>query len=277
MKAMRFHEYGEAAVIREDDVAWPIPAADEVLVRVAATSFNPSEIELRSGLLREVLPLRLPATLGWDVSGTVVEVGPAASGLAVGDSVVGRVDSGAAAEFVTADAGVLVAAPRTVPLAQAAALPVAGLTAWQAVFEHAAITAGQRVLINGAGGGVGGFAVQLAKRAGARVVAAEDLSAPVDVVLHLAPIPSEPFLARVRPGGVLVSITHPAQPDPRSSVTAKHFVARNDPQQLAALVRLVDEGIVHLAISATRPMSDLAEVHRDAEAGRLRGKIILTP
>ena len=146
---MRIHRYGDASVIRDDDIPQPAPGPGEVLVRVAATSFNPSDVGLRRGLLRSVFALDLPHTLGGDVAGTVVELGGGVRTLAVGDAVIGRVD-GTAAEYVTADAGTLAAAPGTIPLAHAAAIPIAGLTAWQAVFEHANVAPGQRVLVNGA-------------------------------------------------------------------------------------------------------------------------------
>ncbi len=307
MKAMRIHQYGDASVIRHEDIPRPVPGLGGVLVHVAATSFNPSEIGLRSGLLRSVFQLDLPYTLGWDLAGTVVEVGGSVDTLAVGDRVIGRVDSGGtAAEYVTAAADSLVAAPTTIPLADAGAIPVAGLAAWQAVFEHANITAGQRVLINGAGGGVGGFAVQLAKHAGAQVIATasprsaaavgqlgadeiidytaspvgEALDTPVDTVLNLAVIDPQQaagLVPLVRPGGVVVSITTPVEPPPGVPVRAVRFVARNDTSQLAALVKLIDVGVIRVDVAVSRPLADLALVHRDAESGRIRGKIILIP
>ncbi|WP_212827179.1 NADP-dependent oxidoreductase [Polymorphospora rubra] len=307
MRAMRIHGYGDVSVIRQDIVPRPVPGHGEVLIRVAGTSFNPSEIGLRSGLLSSVFPLDLPYTLGWDVAGTVVAVGDGGSTFAVGDRVVGRVDSGgAAAEYVTAAADRLVRAPTAVPLSDAAAIPVAGLTAWQAVFEHARVTPGQWVLVNGAGGGVGGFAVQLARYAGARVVATasprsadavrrlgadrvvdytttpldDALPGPVDTVLNLVATSPErvaALLPLVRPGGVLVSITVAVEVPAGVPVTASQFVARNDPAQLAELVKLVDAGAVRVDVAASRPLADLAAVHRAAEAGLTRGKVVLVP
>ncbi|GIJ30016.1 NADPH:quinone reductase [Micromonospora qiuiae] len=305
MKAMQIHRYGDASVIRQEDIPRPAPGRGEVLIQVAATSFNPSDIGLRRGLLRAIFPLDLPYTLGGEVAGTVVEVGDAVHTLAVGDRVIGR-GGGAAAEYVTAAADTLVAAPTTIPLAHAAAIPIAGVTAWQAVFEQARITPGQRVLVNGAGGGVGGFAVQLAKHAGAHVVAtasprstdavrqfgadqiidytttpfADALDEPVDAVLNLVVVSARQaatLVQLVRPGGVVVSATVPVKAPTASPVTAAHFVARNDTSDLAALVRLVDAGVVRVDITASRPLTDLASVHRDAESGRTRGKIILVP
>jgi len=273
MRAMRFHEYGGPSVIVEDDLPIPAPGPGEVLVRVAGTGFNPSEVGLRRGLLRGVFALDLPYTMGAEVAGT-----------AGGERVVGRVDAGgAAAEYVVAPASVLVPAPKEVPLAWAAALPIAGLTAWQAIVEHAGVRAGHRVLINGAGGGVGGFAVQIARHLGAYVIAAASPRSaatvraqgahevvgygaavePVDVVIHLVPGPAE----GLPEAGRLISATVPA---------GQHFVTRNDPGQLAELVALVDAGVIRPDVT-TRPLADLAAVHRDAEARRLRGKTVLVP
>jgi NADPH:quinone reductase-like Zn-dependent oxidoreductase len=306
VRATRIHEYGDVSVIRHEDIPRPVPGSGEVLLHVAATSFNPSEIGLRSGLLRSIFPLDLPYTLGWDVAGTVVALGGSVHTLAEGEAVIGFLDGGAAAEYVSAAADILVAAPTAIPLAHAAGIPIAGLTAWQAVFEHAHVAPGQRVLVNGAGGGVGGFAVQLAKHAGAQVIATasprstaavrqlgadqiidyttspvdDGLDGPVDVVLNLAAISPQQaaaLLPLVRPGGVLVSITTPVEPPTGVPVTTAHFVTRNDTSQLAALVKLVDAGVVRVDVSASRPLTDLAAVHRDAESHRTRGKIIMFP
>ncbi|MEU8243438.1 NADP-dependent oxidoreductase [Actinoplanes missouriensis] len=307
MRAARIHQYGDASVIRVDEVACPAPGPGQVLIRVAATSFNPSEVGLRSGLLRAALPVDLPYTLGWDVSGTVVAAGAHTGVFSPGDRVVGRLDAGgAAAEYAVADVAGLVRAPAIVPLAHAGALPVAGLTAWQAVVEHARVEPGQRVLVNGAGGGVGGFAVQLAAHAGASVVATasprsagavrrlgagrvvdytvspvgEVLDEPVDVILNLVPLSpaaSAGLLSTLRPGGTVVSITNPVEAPASARVRAMTFVARNDVGQLRALVDLVDAGAVRIDVAASRPLADIASVHRDAEAGRTRGKIVMIP
>lgn len=307
MKSARIHAFGDASVISYDDVPQPRPTAGDVLVRVAATSFNPTEAALRAGLLQAFLPVDLPYTLGWDVAGTVVELGPGTEGFAVGDRVVGRLDgAGAAAEYVAARGAVLVPAPTSVPLTHAAALPVAGQTAWQAVFEHGKVAAGQRVLVNGAGGGIGGFVTQLAKQAGAEVIAtagarsteavrrhgadhvidytvmpvADALDHPVDTLLNLVPLSPHDAAAlvpAVRQGGRIVSVATPVEPPAETGVTTMHMVARNDVTHLAALVALVDAGKLTLDISASRPLTDLADVHRLSEAGRIRGKVLVIP
>ncbi|MGP3955404.1 alcohol dehydrogenase catalytic domain-containing protein [Nonomuraea sp. 3N208] len=291
MRAARIHRFGDASMIRQDEVPTPRPGPGEVLVEVAATSFNPSEVGLRSGLLPEVFQATLPHTLGWDVSGTVVETGAGVTTLAPGDRVFGMV-SGAAAEYAVAPAEVLVMAPESIPLADAAAIPVAGLTAWQAIFEHARITPEQRVLINGAGGGVGRFAVPLAKLAGAHVTATAGprsadavrrtgadevvdyteapLPGGMDVLLNLIPIPEDAAKALAGLGRVIVTIATPIE-------GGTHFVMRYDPGQLAAMAALIDEGRLAVEAAESHPLSELPEIHRRAESGDTHGKITLYP
>jgi NADPH:quinone reductase-like Zn-dependent oxidoreductase len=174
MKAVRFHEFGDPDVLRYEDVEEPVPGAGEVRLRVAGSAFNPFDDGIRGGYLQGPFPVTLPHTPGIDVSGTVDALGDGVTNVAVGDAVIGFLPmtaDGAAAEYVVAPAEILAPAPTSIPLPDAAALPIVGLTAWQALFDDAGLTAGQRVLINGAGGAVGGYAVQLAKRAGAHVIA----------------------------------------------------------------------------------------------------------
>jgi NADPH:quinone reductase-like Zn-dependent oxidoreductase len=307
MKAARIHEYGDPSVIRYEDVPRPAPAPGEALIEVAATSFNPTETALRSGLLRGMFALELPYTLGWDVAGTVAEVHDNVDTLTVGEKVVGRLDrGGAAAQYVTAPVDALVPAPTALPLAEAAAVPVAGLAAWQAVFEHARVTSGQRVLINGAGGGIGGFAVQLAKHAGAEVIATasprsaaavrrhgadqlidytatpvtDAVDEPVDTVLNLVAISPQDAAALVplaRPDGVIVSVATPVEPPPGSALTAKHMVARNDVAHLAALTDLINAGHIVVDVTESHPLPELCLVHQRSEAGDTHGKIIIIP
>src|SRR4051794_18012041 len=174
MKAVRFHEYGDADVLRYEDAEQPVPGSGEVLVRVAATTFNPVDDGIRGGYLQGPFPVTLPHIPGIDVAGTVEALGEGVENVAVGDAVIGFLPmtaAGASAEYVVAPAEILASAPTSIPLPDAAALPMVALTAWQALFDDAGVAAGQRVLINGAGGAVGGYAVQLAKNAGAHVIA----------------------------------------------------------------------------------------------------------
>ncbi len=309
MKAVRFHQYGAPEVLRVEEVAAPRPAAGQVRVRVAATSFNNVDGNVRAGFMQGPIPVALPHTPGRDVAGTVDALGEGVTGLSVGDEVVGflpMVEDGATAELVLIAADALTAAPTSVPLADAAALPVVGLTAWQALFDHAGLSAGQRVLINGAGGAVGRHAVRLAKHAGATVVAtvsprsraaveaagadvlvdhaAEDLleavTEPVDVLLNLAPVDPErlaALVALVADGGVAVSTTvwMPAPSDAERDVRGIDLFVRNDEAQLAQLVELVDAGVLTVDVADRVPMGELAGVHAAAAAGTLAGKTVV--
>ncbi|MEU4238186.1 NADP-dependent oxidoreductase [Actinoplanes sp. NPDC026619] len=303
MKAMRFHEYGDPSVLRYEDVEQPVAGAGQVLIRVAATSFNGVDGNIRAGFMQGPIPVTLPHTPGIDVSGTIAALGDGVGGWAVGDQVIGflsMVADGAAAEYVVAPADILAPAPAGIPLADAAALPTVGLTAWQALFEHAKLTAGQRVLINGAGGAVGSYAVQLAKNAGAyvlgvtgprsndqakaagadEVVDPTAVTTPVDVVLNLAPI--EPaqlaaLLDLIRDGGVLVNTTvwMPAPSNDERGVRGIDLFVRSDADQLARLVGLIDSGELRVNVAQRIPLTELPAVHTQAAAGALPGKTVI--
>src|SRR3954469_16519613 len=174
MKAVRFHEFGDSDVLRYEDAEQPVPGAGEVRLRVAATSFNPVDGGIRGGYLQGPFPVTLPHTPGIDVAGTADALGDGVKSVAVGDAVVAFLSmtaDGAAADYVITPADVVAPAPTGIPLADAAAFPMVGLTAWQALFDDAELDGGQRVLINSAGGAVGGYAGPLAQRAGGRGVA----------------------------------------------------------------------------------------------------------
>jgi NADPH:quinone reductase-like Zn-dependent oxidoreductase len=309
MKAVRFHEYGDPGVLRYEDVGQPTPGADEVRIRVAATSFNGVDGGIRGGYLQGPFPVTLPHTPGIDVAGTVDALGEGVEDVAVGDAVVGFLPMtapGAAAEFVIAPAEVLAAAPTSIPLADAAALPMIGLTARQALFDDAGLEEGQRVLINGAGGAVGGYAVQLAKRAGAHVIAtasarsaervqsagadevidhtnnsvAHAVTEPVDVLLNLARIAPEELgalAALVKDGGVVVNTvpTIETPSDEARGVRAVGVFVRSDAEQLSQLVALVDRGELRVDVAERVPLAELADLHAKAEAGEVSGKVVV--
>jgi NADPH:quinone reductase-like Zn-dependent oxidoreductase len=304
MKAARFTTYGGPDVIHLDDIPVPSPGAGQVLIKVAATSFNPADVGDRSGAYRQV---RLPFTVGFDVAGTVERVGSDVTAFVPGDPLIARLDGGgASAEYAVVDAHLSARAPSAIPLTDAAAIPLAGLTAWQAIYDHSRLAEGQRILINGAGGGVGGFAIQLAKRVGAHVLAtasarsadevrshgadevidytATPLSPAtaghVDVVLNLVPLPvaaERRLVDLVRPGGTIVSITNTIEVPSDAGLRSIQFVAQNRPEDLDELVKLVDSGELRTDISERLPLAELADVHRRSEQGRIRGKVILIP
>jgi NADPH:quinone reductase-like Zn-dependent oxidoreductase len=309
MKAVRFHEVGGPEVLRYEDVEQPTPGAGQVRVRVAASAFNAADNGMRAGFLP--IPVVLPHVPGYDVSGTVDALGDGVDDLAVGDAVIGFLPmerDGGAAQYVIAPSEALVAAPTSIPLADAAGLPSVALTAWQALFDDGELTAGQRVLINGAGGVVGKYAVALAKRAGVHVVAtasprsvdavraagadqvvdhtATDLLAAVegqvDVLLNLAPVDPERFaalVALVRDGGRVVSTTaFMATPsDEARGVSAATVFVLPHRERLTQLVSLVDDGALQVEVTRRIPLTELPALHAEAAAGRVPGKVVVLP
>ena len=171
-RALRIHAYGGPDALKIDNIAMPIAASGQVIVRVRAAGINGLDWKIRDGWLQNDFPLPLPATLGVELAGEVIEVGQDVSGFAVGDRIMGPVSGlGAYADFVAIASNTLVKTPASLSDERAAAIPVGALTAWQALFEAGELKRGQTVLIHGAAGGVGSFAVQFARRAGARVIA----------------------------------------------------------------------------------------------------------
>src|SRR5882672_5721140 len=172
MKAIRIHQYGGPEVLAQVEMQRPAPGANEVLIKVHAASVNPVDWKVRAGYMKDFLPLALPATLGADVSGTVEEVGSGAALFKRGDEVYASLglEGGGYAEYAVAKEAIVAAKPRTLDHVRAAGVPTAGITAWQALLEVAQVRAGQKVLIHGAAGGVGNFAVQFAKAKGAYVI-----------------------------------------------------------------------------------------------------------
>ncbi|QHF25720.1 zinc-binding dehydrogenase [Rathayibacter sp. VKM Ac-2804] len=309
MQAVRFHEVGGPEVLVQEEIPVPVPGAGQVRLRVAASAFNVADAGMRGGVLP--IPVELPHVPGYDVSGTVDAVGDGVEGVAVGDPVVAFLPmerDGGAAGLVLAPADAVVAAPRSIPLPDAAALPSVALTAWQALFDDGRLEAGQRVLIVGAGGVVGKYAVQLAKRAGVRVVATASprssaavraagadevvdhtttdvlgaLGEQVDVLLNLAPLEPDRFaayVAAVRDGGVVVSttafLTTPGD-ESRGVRAATVFVLPNR-DRLAELVALVDAGALAVEVTRRVPLAELPAIHAEAAAGRITGKVIVLP
>jgi NADPH:quinone reductase-like Zn-dependent oxidoreductase len=317
MKAVRYHSYGDSDVLVYEEADRPVAGAGQVVVQVAGTAFNLLDAAIRAGLLQQVFPVALPHIPNYDAAGVITEVGEGVGGWSVGDAVVAFLPPtapGAAAEYVAAPAAALAAAPRTVQLADAAALPSVGLTAWQALFEHADLKTGQSILIDGAGGAVGGYAVQLAAQAGATVTATASsrshdrirsygadriidyTATPValalagqqfDVVLHLAPTspdltPTSPeeiaqLVDLIADGGAFLSTTVPGREDARRGVRTARVFVRSDPALLVELVTRIDTGDLKIHVAERRPLTHLAAVHDQAVTGRPIGKTVLTP
>ena len=309
MKAVRYHAYGDSDVLVYEDADRPVAGPGQVVVKMVGAAFNPADAGIRGGYLQQAFAVTFPHIPGYDVSGVIAEIGEGVSGWGAGDAVVAFLPigvDGAAAEYAAAPAEALAAAPRTVELADAAALPSTGLTAWQALFDEAGLTAGQGILVNGASGAVGGYAVQLATQAGATVTATGDprsasrlnsygadevidhTATPLlqavagrrfDVVLNLVrttPEETTQLTDLVADGGTFLS-TIPGPVTARDGVRTVQVFVRSDAAELAGLVARVDAGDLKIYVSQRQPLADLAAVHHEAGAGRLPGKTILTP
>jgi NADPH:quinone reductase-like Zn-dependent oxidoreductase len=299
MHAVVMHETGSPDVLHLEEAERPEPGDGEVLIRVHAASVNPIDWKYRRGLS----PKDLPAVLGSDASGTV-ELSHA-DGFAEGDEVFGIATSGGYAEYATAPARMLAKKPNGVSHEQAAAIPVAGMTAWQALFDHAQLAQGQTALIAGAAGGVGHFAVQFAKHAGARVIGTAssrnrdfvlglgadeyvdyteqdvaESASDVDVAFDtVGGETTQLLLPTLRAGGVLIMIAGapPEQAARERGVRAEVFSMSPSSDQLARIAELVAAGDVHVEIAEAFPLADAGKAHVLSEAGHTRGKIILKP
>ncbi|HLK51771.1 MAG TPA: NADP-dependent oxidoreductase, partial [Bryobacteraceae bacterium] len=287
MKAVRLHEYGGPEVLKYEDAPRPEPAAGEILVKVHAAAVNPVDWKVRAGHLKGFLNYQLPLIPGWDLSGVVQAAGPGVTAWKNGDEVYSRPDisrNGAYAEYIAVKATEVARKPKSLDHTQAAAIPLAALTAWQALFDAGGLQAGQRVLIHAAAGGVGTFAVQLARWKGAHVLGTasernhaflrqlgadetidyskvrfEDVVHDVDLVLDaMAGETRDRSWKVIRKGGILVTILG----QPSAEDAAKHgvraagvFVQPNQ-AELDQISGLVDSGKLKPIIEAVLPLQD---------------------
>lgn len=305
MKAVRIHSWGGPGAMRLEDAPLPVLAEGDVLVRVVAAAINPVDWKIREGYFKDMLPHRLPLIPGWDVSGVVAAVGPGVSGFQVGDEVYSRPDisrDGAYAEYIAVRANELAPKPAGLDHVHAAAVPLAALTAWQALFENANLQAGQSVLIHAAAGGVGTYAVQLAKGRGARVIATASAAnhdylralgadqvidyrsqrfedaVPVDVVFDtVGGETQERSWSVVKSGGALVSIVAPPSEDAGRKANARALFTFVQPNasQLREIAALIDAGKVKVTVEARYPLADAVEALERVRQGHTRGKIVL--
>jgi NADPH:quinone reductase-like Zn-dependent oxidoreductase len=303
MKAVRVHSYGASDVLTFEDAPRPVPAAGEVLVRVVAAGVNPIDWKIRSGLLKEYRPLPIPFIPGHDVSGIVEAVGSNVTAFSEGDAVYGVVNGGYA-QFAIGKESELALKPRTIDHLHSAAIPLAALAAWQALFDTANLSSGQRVLIHGAAGGVGSLAVQLAKWKGAyvggtasgrnqsflRVLGVdvpinyektkfEHVMSGIDAVIDTV---GGEMQARswkvIRRGGILVSTAaSPSAEDAiKYPVRSAMVLARPNTAQLTKIADLFDRGSIRPIVETILPLSDAKSAHDLSETGHVRGKIVLT-
>jgi NADPH:quinone reductase-like Zn-dependent oxidoreductase len=303
MKAVRIHEFGGPETLRVEDLPTPKPGRGEVRIRVMAASVNPVDYKMRNG--GYLPPDALPLTLGRDVAGVVDMEGEGVGDLLAGEAVYAMLDRdhGGYVEYVVQPAGNCARKPAKLDFIQAAAVPLAGLTAWQGLFDQGGLHAGQRVLIHGAAGGVGHLAVQFARARGATVFATcsgrdadfveslgaaevidyhkerfEDRVQDVDLVFDLvAGDTQDRSWAVLKPGGTLVSTLK--EPD-KAKAAARHargvhYMAQPDGGELAEIARLIDAGQVIPRIDRVYPLDDAAEAEAALENEHVRGKIVL--
>src|SRR5437764_5764769 len=304
MKAAVAHEYGGPEVLKFEDVPRPGPKEDEALVRVIASGVNPADPLTLSGKYAREFGTHLPLIPGYEIAGVVEKVGTNVTKLKVGDAVYGYPTFGGGwADYVTVKEWEVAAKPKSLKFVEAASVPMGALTAWQALVDVAKLQPGQTILIHGGSGGVGSFAVQIAKSRGARVIATastanqdllkqlgtdvavdysktrfDDVAKDVDAVLD--PVGKE-TLARsygvVKKGGIVMSLV--ARPDSaelgKRGIRAAAISVHPDTKDLAELARLIDAGKVKPVVSQILPLSDAIAAQQQAATHHTRGKVVL--
>jgi NADPH:quinone reductase-like Zn-dependent oxidoreductase len=305
MKAIVIHEYGGAEVLKYEEVSRPEPNDDQLLVRVIAAGVNPVDGMIRSGMFADE-HRAFPIILGGDIAGVVEKVGSKVTKFKAGDPVFAYVsldNSGGYAQYALATGREVAPKPRSLTYVEAAAVPIVAMTAWQALIDTAKLASGQTVLIHGGSGGVGSFAIQIAKARGAKVIATastanqellkqlgadvaidytkqkfEDRAKDVDVVLDSI---GKDTLARsygvVKKGGIIVSLV--ARPDERElKIHGIRGVALSvDPNadELTEIGKLIDDKKIKVIVSQTFPLSEAIKAQQQVATGHTRGKIVL--
>jgi NADPH:quinone reductase-like Zn-dependent oxidoreductase len=306
MKAIIAHEYGGPEVLKLEDVPVPTPKDNEMLIKVFAASVNSFDGALRSGKYAKMVGTQLPWHPGYDVAGTVEKVGGKIAKFKVGDAVFAFIsirNGGGYAEYAMAKETDAALKPAAISFVEAAGVPSVALTAWQALVDKANVQSGQSVLIHGASGGVGMFAIQIAKLRGAKVFATastanqdflkqlgadvaidyktqkfEAVAKDVDVVIDGV---GGETLARsypiVKKGGIVVTLTGPTDPAQlaKYGIRGAAVDVANNGDQLAQIGKLIDEKKIKVVVSETFPLADASKAQAKADTGHARGKIVL--
>lgn len=308
MKAIVIEQYGGAEELIEKELPKPVIKDEQVLIEMHATSINPIDWKLREGYLKEAIPLEFPLILGWDAAGVISEVGKNVTDFKVGDEVFARpaMENGTYAEYVAVDEALVALKPDNISFQEAASTPLAGLTAWQCLVDFGEIKAGDKVFIQAGSGGVGSFAVQIAKSFGAYVISTAsgkneaflkelgvdefinyettDFSKAVKDVDLVVDTMGDEILEHsmdiVKKGGKLVSIA--GQPDVKNAkakgITADSFWLNPNGKQLAELGKLMEAGKVKANIGHTYPLTTkgIRDAHELSETHHAKGKIVIT-
>lgn len=304
MHAVRYHEQGPPAVLKFEEAPLPAPEQGELLVRVVAAGVNPVDAKVRSGMFGKGGPL--PAIPGYDVSGVIERVGAGVTRFKAGDEVFAYLSlqrGGGYAEYAIVKEGEAAPKPRSLKHDHAAAVPLAALTAWQALMGAADLDAGQSVLIHGGSGGVGSFAVQIARARGAKVYATastanqkllkdlgvdvpidyttqkfEDIVKEVDVVLDsVGGETRDRSFGVLKKNGILVSIV--GMPDKaraeEAGVRATGILVKPNASELELIGSMIDNGMIKPEVSSVMPLEEARSAHEQIETGHTRGKIVL--
>lgn len=302
MRAVQIHAYGGPGQLSLEETPRPVPRAGEVLLRVHAAGVNPLDWKIRQGLMKDAMPVTFPYIPGIEVAGVVEDVGPGVTDVQVGQAVLGPVAAGAYAEFVAAPFEARALKPEKVSFVDAATVPIGAATAWRALIDHGGLAPGQRVLIQGAAGGVGVFAVQLAKWKGARVIGTASTAnldfvrgLGADTVVDYTTTPVESVvqgvdlvldgvgqetlgssLAVLKPGGTLVSIAWPPPQEQARARGVRAMMSRGPASvPLQTLTRLIDQGNLEVTAGKTFPLGDARAAHEYSQRSHGRGRIVL--
>jgi len=305
MKAVRIHAYGGPEVLVYEAAPRPEPAADEVLLRIHAAGVNPADWKTREGFFKASSNQQLPIIIGGDVAGVIEAVGSGVTDCKAGDAVYAMTGlvGGGYAEYVTLPSALVSAKPQSLDFVHAAAVPVAATTAWQALFDAAKLSAGQKVLIHAGAGGVGSFAVQFARYKGAHVITTasarntdflrelgadevidysttrfEDAVHDVDAVFDtLGGDTQERSLKVLKRGGVLVSVVGLPfeQQATAQGINTVALYAQPNRNQLTEIGQLIDAGQVKVTVEKVLPLQEAREAHELSQSGHTRGKIVL--
>lgn len=302
MQAVQIHSYGGPEQLKLEQAPRPAPQAGEVLVRVSAAGVNPIDWKIRQGLMKDFQPVTFPYIPGIEVAGVVADLGPGVTAFEVGQAVFGKSANGAYAEYVAVPAEDLAHKPQTLSFSEAAQVPVGVTTAWRALVEHGGLTAGQRVLIQGAAGGVGLFAVQLAKWKGAEVIGTASTanldfvrSLGADIVVDYTTTPVESVvqdgdlvldgvgtatmrssLATLRRGGTLISIAALPPQEEAQARGVRAMMSRGAASApLQMFTQLIDEGLLKVPAGKIFPLNEAQEAHEYSQRGHGRGRLVL--
>ena len=303
MRAVQVHRYGGPEQLKLEEKPRPEPQMGEVLVRVYAAGVNPIDWKIRQGLMKESRPVTFPYTPGIEVAGVVEDVGPTVTAFEIGQAVFGQIAEGAYTEYLTVSVEALALKPQTLNFVEAATVPVGATTAWRALFDNGRLTSGQRVLIQGAAGGVGLFAVQLAKWKGAQVICTASTanldfvrSLGADTVVDYTTTPVESVvqdvdlvldgvgaetlsrsIAVLKPGGTLISIAGPPpQEQARAHGVRAAFIRNQYSRELLQTVtQLIDEDHLKVTAGKTFALSEVQQAHEYGQSSHGRGRIVL--